>query len=99
MVTAALYGLLASSGFIAGVVIGLFTSPSRRLVAAVVAFGSGILVSALTFELMEEAFETGSVSFVLAGFSLVRSSTLLSMHCLSGWLPVHQSAKVGTHKT
>jgi zinc transporter, ZIP family len=68
VLTAALYGLIASSGFLAGVLIGLLTSPPRRLVAAVVAFGSGTLVAALTFELMEEALATGRPTFVLAGF-------------------------------
>ncbi len=70
MVTAALYGLLASSGFVVGVAIGLFTSPPRRLVASIIAFGSGILVVALTFELMQEAFETGSVLYTVGGFLL-----------------------------
>ena len=66
--TAAVYGLLASSGFIIGVIIGLVTSPPRRLIASVIAFGSGILVSALTFDLMEEAFAVGSPTFAIGGF-------------------------------
>ena len=70
MLTALLYGVLASSGLLVGVVIGLVTSPPRRLVAAVVAFGSGVLVSALTFELMEEAFNEGSPAFNVGGFLL-----------------------------
>ena len=52
MITAAIYGLLASSGFVIGVILGLITTPPRRLVASVIAFGSGVLVVALTFELM-----------------------------------------------
>ena len=70
MLTALLYGVLASSGLLIGVAIGLVTSPPRRLVAAVVAFGSGVLVSALTFELMEEAFTEGSPAFTIGGFLL-----------------------------
>ncbi len=68
MITAAIYGFLASSGLLIGMLIGLFTSPPRRLIASIVAFGSGILVSTLTFDLMEEAFETGSPAFVVTGF-------------------------------
>ena len=68
MLTAMLYGLLASSGFIIGALIGLFTTPPRRVVAGVIAFGSGILVSALTFDLMEEAFEKGHPAFAIGGF-------------------------------
>ncbi len=68
MLNAALYGLLASSGLLLGAIIGLVTAPSRRVVAVVIAFGSGVLVSALTFELMDEAFEKGHVAYVVAGF-------------------------------
>ena len=68
MMTAAVYGLLASSGFIIGVIIGLVTLPPRRLIASVITFGSGILVSALTFDLMEEASEVGSATFAIGGF-------------------------------
>jgi zinc transporter, ZIP family len=70
MTTALLYGLIASSGFLIGVLLGLFTSPPRRLLAAIIAFGAGTLVCALTFELMEEAFETGTAAWSLAGFLL-----------------------------
>ena len=70
MTTALLYGLIASSGFLIGVLLGLFTAPPRRLLAGVIAFGAGTLVCALTFELMEEAFETGTTAWSLAGFLL-----------------------------
>lgn len=70
MLAAALYGLLASSGLLIGAFIGLIMSPSRRAVAAVIAFGSGVLVSALTFELMQEAAERGNLAFASAGFML-----------------------------
>nr|MBA2519547.1 ZIP family zinc transporter [Chloroflexia bacterium] len=70
MLTAVLYGVLASAGLLVGAVIGLVSAPPRRLVAAVVAFGSGVLVSALTFELMEEAFAAGSQLFTIGGFLL-----------------------------
>jgi len=36
---------------------GRATKPPRRLLAVVIAFGAGVLVSALTFDLMGEAFE------------------------------------------
>src|SRR5215217_5982329 len=68
MITAALYGVLASSGLLVGALIGILTTPPRRLVAAVTAFGSGVLVSALSFDLMGEAFALGSPAFVIVGF-------------------------------
>jgi len=54
MLQAALYGVLASSGLLMGAVIGLLVEPPRRLVAAIMAFGCGVLVSALTFELTQD---------------------------------------------
>ncbi|MEV6492762.1 hypothetical protein AB0M20_29700, partial [Actinoplanes sp. NPDC051633] len=68
MGTALLYGSLASSSFVVGVVLGLFTSPPRRVVAGVIGFGAGVLVSALTFDLMREAFDTGGAWYAIGGF-------------------------------
>ena len=70
MGTALLYGSLASSSFVVGVVLGLFTSPPRRVVAGVIGFGAGVLVSALTFDLMREAFDTGGAWYAVGGFLL-----------------------------
>ncbi len=68
MLTAVLYGLLACSGFFVGVGIGLVVAPPRRVVAVVMAFGGGVLVSALTFDLMAEAEAEGNTAYVIAGF-------------------------------
>jgi ZIP family zinc transporter len=68
VITAAVYGMLASSGLLVGALIGILATPPRRLVAAVTAFGSGVLVSALSFDLMGEAFALGSPAFVIIGF-------------------------------
>lgn len=70
MLTALLYGVLASSSFVVGVLLGLFTSPSRRVVAGIIAFGAGVLVSALTFDLMRDAFDTGGAWYAISGFLL-----------------------------
>lgn len=67
MIEALLYGLLASSAFPIGVLLGLFARLPRRVLAAVVAFGAGTLVVALTFELMGEAVAEGSVLFAMGG--------------------------------
>jgi ZIP family zinc transporter len=54
MATAAIYGLLAGSSFVVGVLLGLATKPPCQPLAVVIAFGAGVLVSALTFDLMGE---------------------------------------------
>jgi len=68
VLTALLYGLVASSGFFVGVVVGLLTAPPQRLVASIMAFGGGVLVAALTFDLMEEATAEGSMIYAIGGF-------------------------------
>lgn len=70
MITALIFGSVASSAFIIGVLIGLFTTPPRRVVAGILAFGGGILVSALSLELITEANEKGTTGFVIGGFLL-----------------------------
>ena len=60
-------GLLASSAFPIGVLLGLYAPMPRRLLASVVAFGAGVLVVALTVELMTEALEQGALAWALGG--------------------------------
>ena len=67
-IQAALWGLLAGSALVLGAAIAWFARVPPRLVAAVMAFGSGVLVSALSFELMEEAFRSGGLDSTAIGF-------------------------------
>ncbi len=67
MTKALLFGLLASSAFPIGVALGLLFDLPRRLIASVIAFGAGVLVVALTGELMTEAVEEGSVIWAMGG--------------------------------
>ena len=67
--TAVLYGLAASSALVIGAAIGTRYSPSKRLTGVLLAFASGALISALAFELFEEAFELGGA--VRSGLGLL----------------------------
>jgi ZIP family zinc transporter len=67
MTQALLFGLLASSAFPIGVALGLLFNLPRRLIAGVIAFGAGVLVVALTGELMAEAVAEGSVGWAISG--------------------------------
>ena len=51
-----LMGTVAASSLLIGAALGLFWRPSRRTTAAIMAFGAGILIAALAFELVEEAY-------------------------------------------
>lgn len=61
-------GLLVGSALLLGAFIGWHFRVPPRLVAAVMAFGSGVLISALSFEMMDEAIETGGLPATAAGF-------------------------------
>lgn len=65
---AALWGLVAGSALVLGAAAGYFLNLSQRLVAAVMAFGSGVLISALSLGLMEEAFRRGGFDSTALGF-------------------------------
>jgi ZIP family zinc transporter len=65
---AALWGLVAGSALIIGAFAGYFARTPQRLVAAVMAFGSGVLISALSFDLMDKAYRQGGFIFTGLGF-------------------------------
>jgi ZIP family zinc transporter len=83
--TAWLYGFAASSALIIGAAIGTRWDPPKRVTGVLLAFASGALVSALAFELFEDAFELGgairSGSGLLAGaITFVTTDTLLDRY-------------------
>ncbi len=65
---AGLYGLLAGSALILGAGIGYYLDLPKRLIASVMAFGSGVLISALSFDLMDEAYKSGGFISTSIGF-------------------------------
>lgn len=64
------WGLVAGAALVLGAFVGVRFDVPQRLVAAIMAFGSGVLISALAFELMDEAFEAGGFASTAAGFLL-----------------------------
>ena len=69
MLTAVLYGLAASSALVIGAAIGARWNAPRKVTGVLLAFASGALISALAFELFEEAFELGGA--VRSGLGLL----------------------------
>jgi ZIP family zinc transporter len=65
---AGLWGLVAGGALVVGAAVGWFANIAPRLIAAVMAFGSGVLISALAFELMEEAYRKGGLDSTGIGF-------------------------------
>ena len=67
-VKAGLWGLLSGSALILGALIGFYLPVKQRFVAAVMSFGSGVLISALSFDLMDEAYKSGGFDSTSIGF-------------------------------
>jgi ZIP family zinc transporter len=65
---AGLWGLLSGSALVIGAMVAWFVHVPQRLIAAVMAFGSGVLISALSFELMDEAYRTGGFAWTSTAF-------------------------------
>jgi zinc transporter, ZIP family len=63
-----LWGLLGGSALLIGAAAGYYARVQQRIVAGVMAFGSGVLISALTFELMDQAFKRGGFDAAAIGF-------------------------------
>lgn len=65
-----MYASLTGFSLILGVIIGTTLKIGQKTIAAIMAFGSGVLICALTFGLMEEAFKHGGFDAVIIGFLL-----------------------------
>lgn len=65
-----LWGGFSGGALLVGALIGFFIKLPPRAVSGVMAFGVGVLISALSFELMEESVKTGGVFAAATGFVL-----------------------------
>lgn len=65
---AGLWGLLGGGALVLGALVAWFVRVPRAVVAAVMAFGSGVLISAVAFDLMAPAAETGGLLPTAVGF-------------------------------
>lgn len=67
-ILAGIWGGVAGGALLLGSLIGYYIPLPQRLVAGVMAFGSGVLIAALSFELMDEAYKKGGFMATAAGF-------------------------------
>jgi ZIP family zinc transporter len=59
---------VSGSALIVGALIGLYSRLSHKLIAAIMAYGSGVLISTLSFELIDEAYASGGLISTAIGF-------------------------------
>lgn len=82
MLEAALWGFVGGAALLIGAATALLTRPRKRTVAFVMAFGAGVLVSAVAFDLTQEALELGggdatTLGLVLGGLTFFAGDWLL----------------------
>jgi ZIP family zinc transporter len=79
-----LFGFIASIPLLIGSVVAMFVNFPRQIVASIMAFGSGVLIAALSFSLMQEAFEQSQslisviLGFLFGGVSYTLANCLLN---------------------
>lgn len=67
---ACLWGLLAGGSLVLGAAVIYLVPVPQRTIASLMAFGSGVLISALSFELVLEAFDIGGFTATSLGFAV-----------------------------
>jgi ZIP family zinc transporter len=70
MAEAAFWGAVGASSLLIGAVIAIAVPLPRRAIGLVLGFGAGTLISAMAFELTEEAFNVGGADAVTIGLAL-----------------------------
>ncbi len=68
MIKVIIFAFLTGLSLIIGVIISNSFKISQKIIAAIMAFGSGVMICALTIGLMEEAFKYGGFDAVIIGF-------------------------------
>jgi zinc transporter, ZIP family len=97
IVESLLWGFIASIPLVIGCTVALFVSLPKSIIAAIMAFGSGVLVAALTFSLVEEAFSLSKsippvvIGFILGGVSYSVANHILDRKSKSGSSAVSNS--------
>jgi ZIP family zinc transporter len=82
---AATWGWVTGAALMVGAAAGFLARLPQRLIAGIMAFGSGVLISALSLNLMEEAYRRGgfvstSLGFVLGAAVYTAANVFLARH-------------------
>jgi zinc transporter, ZIP family len=85
---AGLWGLVGGSALLIGAALGYFIRIPQRAIAAIMAFGAGVLISALAFELMDEAYKRGGFDSTAIGFL-----SGAAIYTAANWYLARQGAK------
>lgn len=87
-VQAGLWGLLGSSALVIGAAIAFLVELPKRLIAGVMAFGCGILISAVAYDLIMDGYEQGGLYPIIGG-ALAGSAA----YTIANWLVTRNGGK------
>ena len=87
---ATFWGFVSGGALVVGAAIGYCVKVPARVIAYVMAFGSGVLISALSFELMEEAFKEAGLLPTAIGFLLGAAIYAAANRLLAMWGAKHR---------
>ena len=75
MLGAAWWGFVGGAALMIGAFLGIYLPVSSRFIGLVMAFGAGVLISAVAFELAEEAYQRSGGTAVVLGLLAAPSSS------------------------
>jgi zinc transporter, ZIP family len=79
-----LWGFVASIPLIAGAILASIVNLKKNIIASIMAFGAGVLIAALTFSLIEEAYDlVHDIVPVVTGFGFGGLSYSIANHILN----------------
>jgi zinc transporter, ZIP family len=67
---AGFWGFVGGASLLVGALVGIYARASKRTIATVMALGSGVLISSVAFELMDEAYQVGGFDAASLGLLL-----------------------------
>jgi zinc transporter, ZIP family len=67
---AIIFGAIASSALVLGALVGARVQFPKRVLAAMLAFAAGALITALTFEMFEDSYEQGGIWRAVVGLAV-----------------------------
>ena len=66
MAEAFVWGALGAAALLVGALVAYLLAPTRKVIAAVMALGTGVLIGSVSFELVDDALEHQAVAWVAA---------------------------------
>ncbi len=87
---AGLWGGVSGAALVVGAGVGYWANVPRRVVAGVMAFGAGVLLSAIAFELMDHAYQQAGLVPTALGFLVGAAVYTLANRMLASWGAKHR---------